>query len=492
MDAWAKSIHMGAVHGVRAIIDTLPVWISDHTHAVETMQKTWEKSWKHVILTALLPFWSFSHDEEALQRLPITVQNQLKTLPLSSYSIFDTDFYCIRTCERTKTHGVHQSTGHRNTSDAIMQPIHHITAAYTTNSTQIDDPPTLHHGMPSRVVTIYRGNAELISPMFVYVEYGSRHWCVFFEKVHVQVVSSLDMQVWALDRVLFIIQELHAVYIHSVSCHIHHVLQESVTKFSLPSHPLFFLLDYINKEIAAIYKMSIVSVPATTTSKHERTVLPPPIPTVMHTFVWNEQYLDIRQRVLNQQGLYDIPLTRLENKRNHVNAFYTRPHICKRSTYHSMYQVYNSLRERRLHVGRGVQRSFEKRCWTEEELMKLFQRVRLTTEENVQLKKWADYIQNELQIQTNFSSDLSMWPYRVMCIIADLLCLLQFQKEQMHKIQPALWNQTGSDNVLTALARIHDWVLVEDGVDIDKSANAVFNHFHRVVDAEAKKQQEKQ
>jgi hypothetical protein len=459
MDAWAKSIQMGAVHGVRAVLDTLPIWISDHKRAVETIQKTWEKSWKHVILTALVPFWSFSHDEEALKR--------------------------IHACSSMRVRGINQPLGSRN-SGAAIQP---QTAAYTTDATQTDGPPSLHNNTPSRVVTIYRGNGELISPLFVYVESGSQNWFVYFEKGHSQAASSLDMQVWALDRVLFIIQELHAIYIHSVSFHIHHVLQESVTKFSLPSHPLFFILDYINKEIAYIYKMSIVPAPATNTSKHERTVHPAQIPTAVQTFVWNEQYMDIRQRVLNQQGLYDIPLTRLENKRNHANAFYTRPHIRKRSTYYSMYQVYNSLRERRLHVGRGVQRSFEKRCWTEEELMKLFQRVRLTTEENVQLKKWADFIQRELHIQTNFCSDLSMWPYRVMCIIADLLCLLQFQKEQMHKIQPALWNQTGSDNVFTALARIHDWVLVEDGVDIDKSANAVFDHFHRVVDAEAKKQQ---
>jgi len=485
MDSWVKSIQIGASHGVRAVLDTLPIWLSDHTRAVETLQKTWDKSWKHVILTALIPFWAFSHDEEALKRLPNTVQNHLHTLPISSYSIFDTDFYCVHSPGSVKPRGA--TNWNSATTSAQHHPQQRATD-FSADSTQPDGTPMLHdHATPSRVITIYRGNAELISPLFVYVEYDAQHWLVYFEKIHSHIASNLDMQVWALDRVLSMIQELHAVYIHSVSFHIHHVIQASVTKFQLPSHPLFFILDYINKEIAAIYKMSLL--PSMSITVPERTTPHTYMLAGAQTFVWNEQYLDIRQRVLNQQGLYDIPLTRLENKRNHANAFYTKPHIRKRSTYFSMYQVYNSLRERRLHVGCGVQRSFEKRCWTEEELMKLFQRVRLTTEENVQLKKWADYMQSELNIKTNFCSDLTMWPYRVMCIMADLLCLLHFQKEQIHKIQPALWNQAGNDNVLTALARIHDWVLVEDGVDIDKSSSAVFAHFHKIVDAEAKKQQ---
>ena len=503
MDIWLSALHVGLSHGVHIVLETLPSWICNHGQAAAIMQQTWDRSWKHTVLSSLLPFWSQRADVLMIDKLPKALESfaaiLLKQDQLKNVWVFDTNRFSMNDSSiplpqfqatayaqpaPLRTKGTNEAifgsvaNDSSETSGTLKTANHKTTTSPSPPTSQSVVHPLRLQETNRRVVFLYTSTGEgLITPLCMNIGEGNGTQTVIantdcatavaFYPAAIQTASDIGMQVMGLQVALLAIQEVHAVYVKAVAAHIAQTIQTSIGMLGLQTHPLISVLEHL---VQKLHNMSDEGDHGTCLPSHR-------LPTLSRrqgAFVWNEQYLDIRQRTILQGGQQDISFSRLEAKRNHANAFYTKESTRNRSIYSSMYQVYHTMKERHAFVDEGAQRKFHKRCWTEEEVVKLFSRASLTTDENVKLTKWADYIQTELSIRSNFTQRLSDWPYRAVCLLSDLICFVCFQKEQVAQLDPAVWREASGDNALSALVRIHDWITLKRLVDVDAASVDTF------------------
>jgi hypothetical protein len=139
------------------------------------------------------------------------------------------------------------------------------------------------------------------------------------------------------------------------------------------------------------------------------------------------------------------------------HSLYADPHLQSKHPHEHIHKLFDAFKDEQMQNG-VFSTFFSERCEIEASLLQEFEKVNLSTMQNIQLRKWSDYVQKELNLKTNMNSGSSAWPYTVLCMLSDLIHLSAEHHQALSSMHPALWTGIETDDIFKGIQRIIAWV----------------------------------
>jgi len=454
-------------HSLPLICDAfknLPLLFEDRHKFNQVMQDTWNMQWKKFMLNFLISPW-LNAKHQQFQQLPADMQIILHAVPRNAYWVFDTGMFF---------HGAPNSSQQQLTNNNLLLGSTFVTrvhsaAAHALSKKSAAREPQRRH----RVVLVVSDSSD-IACAWIELPHGSRmvlmddhsHFFVQHFRPQQLEAGTPTLQLWALNSIVNRLRELHMTFSVAFSLKVAEVMYEAACLYIPQLHPLRPLVEFIIFQLGSLYERTIFPDATTVAAAAAESTQPSPPPEelkqVLQQFekrvVFDEMYWDVRQRVISRTSLAEaFHPSDLHPVHNLQHALYADPALQAKRRNEPVEQVFDRMKNLQLQNGM-FSMYFSERCEIESDLLRQFEKLDLSTQQNIQLRRWADHVQTSLELKTNLNSGTSSWPYTVLCMMSDLIHFSEEHHRSLSMLHPDLWNGSESDDVVRGLQRIYWWV----------------------------------
>jgi hypothetical protein len=461
---------------IRQACTNIPMLFEDTPRFQQMLQDTWHMQWKKYMLGFLVSPWLHSRHQH-FHLLPMNLQTLLKRVPKDAYWVFDSsmflqsshatlqDNYAI---EMKSFDNAERNSNRIASSNAMTRSFYNRNTIISTTIPVTRTKVKTEEFKRQRVVLIISGTQQQIvcasiemlnSSRTIYLEEGCDFFARYFKPMEI-TMDPHSLQIWALNCTLNRITELHMIFGVAFSIKIADVLYMAASTYIPILHPLRPLIEFVIFQMGALYDVagkmntnhaiSDKDVMSTLMQKFEKRVM------------LDEMYWDVRQRVISRTPLAQLfQSSDLHPLHTMKHSLHADPSLQAKHPNAPANHVFNIMKDQ---LQNGLfSMYFAERCEIENVLMSEFQKLDLSTQHNIDLRKWSDYVQKELELMTNTKKSSSKdnssndWPYTVLCMLSDLIHMTSENHEALAQLQPSIWNGTESDNIMQAIQRIVSW-----------------------------------
>ena len=302
---------------------------------------------------------------------------------------------------------------------------------------------------------------------------------------NLDTVQDIKASLLILDQAFEAIQQIYDFYVVRFVYELQAAFQETIIEKMLISnnHPLFTILKHLHDSLNTL-KNSVkrteiqpIKCQSYLTQRQKDKVL-------------QEIYWDVRQRISSRlrvtptQAISNPPPKIRSFRRNeHYNSqqnkrlidIPTDQYLTTRTSTSEIIQQFDNKNTnyQHIHLSHDIYRKmYYRRDYIEDYMLKQFQQLNLSTNHNIQFKVWSEAMEQRLGFQSNFTKKNSQvaWPYRMLCMIADVIELLSEFRHHFNRMNADFWQGCENDDVGKAIHRMFQWSIACNNNSAPKSA----------------------
>ena len=237
-----------------------------------------------------------------------------------------------------------------------------------------------------------------------------------------------ELKLWALEEIWIILLQIHYFFIMDYTSKITKIMKKANQKYISKTHPLKPLLFYLYNQLIAVMDRGkectyLMELSLLTKEEGEEKK---EIDEFEKKLLFQQKYLDVIKRIRQRCKLKVIYKDKL-----------TSPQIVLKQ-YHPIYQ-----------------QLLDEHPKIYEAILNLFDKLRMTTTQNIELEMWSNFIQSHLHISPEAMELGSQ--YRAIYFLSDLIHLLSYQHYQLILLDKRQMDGLETENCYTLYKRVTPW-----------------------------------